>query len=82
MHCYGDVAPGCAKHKNMSDATIRQRLSVSARVFPEAEDMARWNALSPAEQMAEIEREEEEGFKSGDAAAESLDDRLARVRRP
>lgn len=42
--------------------------------------MAEWNALSPAEQLALIERAEQEGFESGEAATESLTQRLARVR--
>lgn len=42
--------------------------------------MADWNALSPAEQLALIERAEQDGFDSGDAEPESLVERLARVR--
>jgi hypothetical protein len=49
-------------------------------LFPEAADMADWNALSPAEQLALIERAEQDGFDSGDAEPESLVERLARVR--
>lgn len=42
--------------------------------------MAEWNALSPAEQLALIERAEQEGFESGEAAPETIAQRLARVR--
>jgi hypothetical protein len=64
----------------MSDTVTRA--NHPAHIFPETADMADWNALSPAEQLARIERAEEEGFESGDAASESLAQRLARVRRP
>ncbi|MEQ1709691.1 MAG: hypothetical protein ABL864_15305 [Terricaulis sp.] len=64
----------------MSDTATRTGLNRAAHVFPEAADMADWNALSPAEQLALIARAEEEGFESGEAASESLTQRLARVR--
>lgn len=50
------------------------------QVFPDAQEMAQWGALTPAEQRARIEREEEEGFQSGEAIPETLEQRLARVR--
>lgn len=50
-------------------------------LFPNADAMAAWDALTPAEQLSEVARAEEEGFRSGAAAAETLAQRLARVRR-
>jgi hypothetical protein len=44
--------------------------------------MAQWSALTPEEQHTCIERDEEEGFQIGEAAPETLDQRLARVRAP
>jgi hypothetical protein len=41
------------------------KINFSSRVFPAAEDMALWDSLSPAEQRAVIERDEEAGFQSG-----------------
>lgn len=52
----------------------------SSTVFPSADDMKLWNSLSPAEQRAVIERDEEAGFQSDIAKKETLEDRLARVR--
>ena len=52
----------------------------TSKVFPSVDDMARWNALSSAEQREFIESSEQAGFESGVAPSESLSDRLARVR--
>jgi len=62
----------------MSDTKID--IDVTSKVFPTQEDMAQWNALSPAEQRAFIESNEEAGFQSGVALVETLEERLARVR--
>lgn len=65
----------------MSDTKIdTAEMRFASRAFPTREEMVRWNALSPEEQRAIIERDEEAGFQSGIAAHESLEDRLARVR--
>lgn len=55
-------------------------ISFTSTVFPTDEDMRLWRSLSPAERAAVIARDEEAGFRSGAAEAESLDDRLKRVR--
>lgn len=55
-------------------------LEFTSKAFPTTADMARWDALSPAEQREFIEHSEQAGFESGVAPAESLADRLARVR--
>lgn len=65
----------------MGDTATRNSIN-TAHLFPDAADMADWNALSQAEQFAQIERAEEEGFESGETAPESLAQRLARVRGP
>lgn len=64
----------------MNDTDAPAKRAYSAHLFPEAADMAEWNALSPAEQLALIERAEQEGFESGEAAPETIAQRLARVR--
>jgi hypothetical protein len=64
----------------MSDIDALAKVNACAHVFPDAADMAEWNALSPAEQLALIDRAEQEGFQSGEAVSESLVQRLARVR--
>jgi hypothetical protein len=64
----------------MSNAATASRLVSPVQVFPDVQDMAQWSALTPAEQRACIERDEEEGFQSGEAAPETLEQRLARVR--
>ncbi len=51
-----------------------------AHVFPDAADMAKWNALSQPSKWAKSSRPEQEGFESGEATPESLAQRLARVR--
>jgi hypothetical protein len=64
---------------NTTKADI-SKIEFSSRVFPAAEDMALWDSLSPAEQRAVIERDEEAGFHSGIAEPETLKQRLQRVR--
>lgn len=65
----------------MSETAVRGANARSAaKAFPDAAEMARWNALGPAERRAEIEREEEAGARSGLAPIESVKDRLTRVR--
>lgn len=64
----------------VSDTATPARIAYPAHLFPDAADMDEWNALSPAEQLARIERAEQEGFESGEAEPESLAQRLARVR--
>jgi hypothetical protein len=64
----------------MSDAAARPGLKPPLHVFPDAQEMAQWNALTPVEQLACIERDEEAGFQSGEVAPETLEQRLARVR--
>ncbi len=64
----------------MSD--VATTASLIPTQVPDARETAQWDALTPAEQRARIEREEEEGFQSGEAAPETLEQRLARVRAP
>lgn len=54
--------------------------SINSKAFPSEEEMAEWAALSPAEQRAFFEANEEAGFHSGIAPDETLEERLARVR--
>ncbi len=56
------------------------KIKFSSTVFPTAEDRKLWDALSPEEQQAVIIAAEEKGFQSGVAPAESVAERLARVR--
>jgi hypothetical protein len=51
-----------------------------SRTFPTNDDMLLWEAMSPAEQLAAIEHDEDAGFQSGIAPYETLDERLKRVR--
>lgn len=62
----------------MSDT--KTDIEFTSKAFPTASDMARWDVLSPAEQREFIENSEQAGFESGVAPAETLADRLARVR--
>ena len=55
-------------------------IAFSSTVFPNAEDMALWDSLSDGEKRAVIARDEEQGFQSGIAPKESLEERLSRVR--
>lgn len=65
----------------MSDVkTDISRLLFASSAFPTDEDMALWNSLTPAEKHAVVLRDEEAGFQSGVAKAETLNERLARVR--
>lgn len=52
----------------------------SSTVFPDAEDMALWNSLTPDEQRAAVAEDEEAGYRSGVASDETLEVRLSRVR--
>ncbi len=58
----------------------RPAATPAAKAFPGADDMAQWNRLSPADKRALIERDEEAGFQSGVAPAESAAERRVRVR--
>lgn len=62
----------------MSDT--KTDIEFTSKVFPSAGDIARWEALSPAEQRDFIESSEQTGFESGIAPTETLKARLARVR--
>jgi len=53
---------------------------ISSTVFPTDEGMKLWNSLTPEERQAFIIEAEENGFQSGVAPAESVEERLARVR--
>jgi len=53
---------------------------LSSTVFPTDEDMKLWNSFTPEERQAFIIEAEENGFQSGVAPAESVEERLARVR--
>ncbi len=65
----------------MSDTQINlAKIKFSSTVFPTAADIKLWDALSPEEQQAVIVAAEEAGFQSGLAPAESIAQRLARVR--
>jgi len=55
-------------------------VKLTSKAFPTARDMELWQNLTPVEQRAVIVRDENEGFRSGAAPAESVEDRLARVR--
>ena len=59
---------------DVSDVTL------SSLVFPTAEDMAVWNALSAEQKEAFIAEAESRGAESGAAEEETLEARLARVR--
>ncbi len=56
------------------------KIKFSSTVFPTAEDIKLWDALSPEDRQAVIIAAEESGFQSGVAPAESVAERLARVR--
>jgi hypothetical protein len=66
----------------MSDAKAIDISGVkfSSTVFPSSEDRALWESLTPAEQLAIIERDEEAGFRSGVARHASMREILAEVR--
>lgn len=55
-------------------------IAFSSTVFPTSEDAAVWDSLSDVQKRAVIARDEEQGFQSGIAPKESLEERLARVR--
>lgn len=61
-----------------SDPVPSERFTSQA--FPTAEDMALWDSLDAATQRAIVIRDEQEGFDSGVAPTETLEERLARVR--
>lgn len=65
-----------SQKKNIDVSHVR----FNSTVFPTDEDMKLWNSLSPEEQRAVIERDEEAAFQSGIAKKETLEERLARVR--
>lgn len=52
----------------------------SSTVFPNADEMALWESLSPEEQRAVILLDEEMGYRSGSSPTETVDQRLKRVR--
>lgn len=62
----------------MSDT--KTDIEITSKAFPTSADMARWNALSPADQRTFIEDSEEAGFQSGLAPSETLMERITRVR--
>ena len=67
----------------MSDTTTTTdspKVAFSSTVFPTDEDMKLWDSLTPEEQLAVIAHDEEQGSRSGVAPAETLEDRLKRVR--
>jgi hypothetical protein len=66
----------------MSDAKAIDisRVKFSSTVFPTPEDRALWDSLTPAEQLAIIERDEDAGFRSGAARNASMREILAEVR--
>lgn len=49
-------------------------------LFPGDAELAEWEALSPEQQFARLEAEETAAAGSGEAPAETLDERLNRVR--
>ncbi len=59
---------------------MKTDIEFTSKAFPTASDVAQWDALSPAEQREFIENSEQAGFESGIAPAETLAERLARVR--
>lgn len=61
-----------------TDQVPSQRFTSQA--FPTAEDMKLWESLDAATQRAITIRDEQEGFESGVAPVETLEERLARVR--
>ena len=54
--------------------------SSKTKAFPTDVDVARWNNLSDDEKMAIVDRDEEAGFQSGVAPAETPEKMIARVR--
>jgi hypothetical protein len=54
-------------------------IEFSSTVFPSPEDRALWESLTPAQRLAIIERDEEEGFRSGVARNASMREILAEV---
>ena len=52
----------------------------SSQAFPSEEGMKRWENLDPASRRAVVVRDEQQGFDSGVAPAETIEERLARVR--
>jgi hypothetical protein len=51
----------------------------SSTAFPTAEDRALWESLTPEQRLAILERDEEEGFRSGVAEPLSAREVLAKV---
>ena len=65
----------------MSDTqTDVSKIKFSSTVFPTAADRKLWDSLGPEDRQAVIIAAEEAGFQSGVAPAESVAERLARVR--
>ena len=66
----------------MSDTTKidLSQIKFTSTAFPTDEDMNRWNSLSPEEQRSAIIRDIDAAEASGVAPAESMADRLKRVR--
>jgi hypothetical protein len=54
-------------------------ISFTSSVFPTPADTALWDSLTPAQRLAIIERDEDEGFRSGVADKSSMQDILAGV---
>jgi hypothetical protein len=55
-------------------------IAFASSVFPTSEDRALWDSLTPAERLAIVQRDEENGFRSGTAQNASLHEILAEVR--
>lgn len=56
-------------------------IEFTSTVFPSDADITLWNSLSAEERESFIAHAEDSGFRSGVAADETLEARLARVRR-